>query len=84
MEIGLLSDVHANLPALEAVLQDMPAVGEIVCVGDVVGYNPMPSECVTRVRGISSTTVQGNHDRTVETPNEYRINEMAHVSLEYA
>ncbi|MBB6090848.1 metallophosphoesterase family protein [Halobacterium salinarum] len=84
MKIGLISDIHANLPALEAVLQDMPTVDELVCVGDVIGYNPMPSECVTRIRGIASTTVQGNHDRTVETPDDYRLNEMAHAGLEYA
>lgn len=84
MRIGLLSDVHANLPALEAVLRDMPPVDTIVCAGDVVGYNPMPEACVERIREVASTTVQGNHDRTVETPVRYAGNHMAHAGLELA
>jgi predicted phosphodiesterase len=40
MRIGLISDIHANLPALEAVLDDMPPIDDIICAGDVVGYNP--------------------------------------------
>lgn len=84
MRIGLISDVHANLPALEAVLEDMPAVDDVVCVGDVIGYGPWPAECLERVRDVASVTVQGNHDRTVETPERYRHNEMAHAGLEHA
>jgi len=63
--IGLLSDVHGNLPALEAVLDDMPEVDGIVNAGDVVGYNPYPGECVEKVRDHSMVTVKGNHDRAV-------------------
>lgn len=84
MQIGLVSDIHANLPAFEAVLEDMPDVEEIVCVGDVVGYNPWPRECLERVREVASVTVQGNHDRTVETPKRYAANRMAEAGLEYA
>jgi putative phosphoesterase len=84
MQIGLISDIHGNLPALETVLSDMPAVDQIVCLGDVIGYNPWPSECVERVREIASVTVQGNHDRTVRTPETYRANQMAYAGLEYA
>jgi len=84
MRIGLISDIHANLPALEAVLDDMPSVDEIVCAGDVVGYNPWPRECLKRVRAVSSLIVQGNHDRDVETPHRYGHNEMAHAGLELA
>ncbi|ELZ47514.1 phosphodiesterase, MJ0936 family protein, partial [Halorubrum coriense DSM 10284] len=64
MKVGLISDVHANLPALETVLDDMPAVDRIHCAGDVVGYNPWPAECVERVREVAAATVRGNHDRT--------------------
>lgn len=71
MRIGLISDVHANLVALEAVLDDMPAVDEIVCAGDVVGYNPWPAECVEKIREVASVCVQGNHDRSVEDPLRY-------------
>lgn len=84
MRIGLISDIHGNLPALEAVLDDMPPVDDIICAGDVVGYNPWPRECLERVREVSSLTVQGNHDRNVETPHRYEHNEMAHAGLELA
>ncbi len=84
MKVGLISDVHANLPALEAVLDDMPPVDRIVCAGDVIGYNPWPAECVGRVREVADATVQGNHDATVETPGRYRANRMAEAGLEHA
>jgi putative phosphoesterase len=76
MRIGLISDVHGNLPALETVLSDMPNVDTVVCVGDVIGYNPWPRECLERVRDEASVTVQGNHDRTVRTPEKYRGNQL--------
>ncbi|WP_049933485.1 metallophosphoesterase family protein [Halorubrum ezzemoulense] len=84
MKIGLISDVHANLPALETVLDDMPTVDRIYCAGDVVGYNPWPADCVERVRDVAAATVRGNHDRTVETPERYRANRMAEAGLERA
>lgn len=84
MKIGLLSDVHANLPALEAVHRDMPPVGVIVFAGDAVGYNPMAAECVKRLRDVADVTVQGNHDRTIEFPDRYRTNQMAHAGLKHA
>lgn len=84
MQVGLLSDIHANLVALEAVLEDMPDVDRIVCAGDVVGYNPWPVECVERIRDVTAVCVQGNHDRAVETPEEYAHNDMARAGLELA
>lgn len=84
MKIGLISDIHGNLPALEAVLEDMPAVDEIVCAGDIVGYNPWPAACVERVREVASVCVQGNHDRNVETPGRYKHNKMAYAGLKLA
>lgn len=84
MKLGLISDIHANLPALEAVFEDMPAVEELVCAGDVVGYNPWPGDCVELVRERCSVTVQGNHDRNVSSPERYRHNEMAYAGLRYA
>ena len=56
MQIGLLSDIHANLPALEGVLDDMPPVEQIVCAGDVIGYNPWPAACVNRIREVAALT----------------------------
>jgi putative phosphoesterase len=84
VKLGVISDIHANRVALEAVLADLPDVDDLVCVGDVVGYNPWPAECVERVRETCSATVEGNHDRTVETPERYRANQMAHAGLELA
>ncbi|PSP79353.1 metallophosphoesterase [Halobacteriales archaeon QS_1_68_20] len=46
MKVGLISDVHGNLPALETVLSDLPDVDALVNAGDVVGYNPWPAACV--------------------------------------
>lgn len=84
MRLGLIADIHSNLVALEAVLDDMPVVDQIVCAGDIVGYNPWPSECVERIREVASVCVQGNHDRAVETPEKYAHNRMAQAGLELA
>ena len=84
MRVGLLSDIHANLPALESVLDDIGDVDATICAGDVVGYNPWPRECLERIRSIADVVVQGNHDRTVETPERYAHNRMAFAGLEHA
>lgn len=84
MELGVISDVHANLPALEAVLDDMPEVDELVCLGDVIGYNPYPGECLDLVREECDVVLQGNHDREIEAPERYGRNEQAFKGLELA
>lgn len=66
MRILVVSDIHANLAALEAVLQDAEARGQIDAVwnaGDAVGYGPQPSECVARLRELGALWVAGNHER---------------------
>lgn len=68
MRIGLISDVHANLPALNAVLEDMPEVDQLVCLGDTVGYNPYPRESLEKVIDRSDIMIQGNHDRRINHP----------------
>lgn len=66
MQAAVVSDIHGNLPALEAVLEDIPdTVDRIWCLGDIVGYNPWPGECVNIVRERADIVVQGNHDRRV-------------------
>jgi predicted phosphodiesterase len=64
MRFAIFSDVHANLEALEAVLADARArkCTRFVCLGDVVGYNASPRECVERVRELDCPVVKGNHD----------------------
>lgn len=81
--IGLCSDIHSNKPALQAVLNDMEdqGVSVKVCLGDIVGYNPWPRECVEIVQENFDIIVQGNHDRNVRNPDRYRTNEMAHQGL---
>lgn len=64
MRYAILSDVHANLDALEAVLADVDAAGAegLICLGDFVGYGPEPNECVERLRDRLSVALAGNHD----------------------
>ncbi|MFB6228506.1 MAG: metallophosphoesterase [Halobacteriales archaeon] len=83
MRVGVISDIHANRVALETVLRDMPDVDELVCAGDVVGYNPYPADCVEAVREAEIPTVMGNHDRMLATGRNFRGNHMARAGVEY-
>ena len=67
MTVAVLSDVHANLAALEAALAEAERRGAdaYACLGDVVGYGPDPEACVDRVRGVCDVVVLGNHDAAV-------------------
>lgn len=65
MKIGIFSDVHGNLEALETALAYFRSEGvnDYLCLGDIVGYGANPEECVELVRGLRGTVVAGNHDR---------------------
>jgi putative phosphoesterase len=63
--IALLADIHANLPALDAVLADMPEVGHICCLGDIVGYYPDCNAVCASIRALGASVVRGNHDAYV-------------------
>jgi predicted phosphodiesterase len=67
LRIALISDVHANLPALRAVLDDASAAGvdETWCLGDLVGYGAQPDECVALARDECDVCLVGNHDLVV-------------------
>jgi len=67
---AVLSDVHANLEALEAVLGDVQRRGaaDMVCLGDFVGYGASPNECVARLRPRIDAAVLGNHDEAALRP----------------
>ena len=67
MRVAVISDIHANLHALEAVLAaiDADGVDELWCLGDLVGYGPRPNECVALVRERTSICLAGNHDLVV-------------------
>jgi len=62
---ALISDIHGNLEALNAVLDDIRQQGitEIFCLGDVIGYGPNPVECLDLVRRKCAVTLLGNHDQ---------------------
>jgi diadenosine tetraphosphatase ApaH/serine/threonine PP2A family protein phosphatase len=64
MRAAVVSDIHANLHALEAVLADIASenVDELWCLGDVVGYGPLPNECCALVREHATVALCGNHD----------------------
>ena len=67
MRLGVISDVHANLHALDAALEFLAGqrVDAYVCAGDLVGYGPFPDECVRRVLDLPARTVAGNHELIV-------------------
>ncbi|HZQ54235.1 MAG TPA: metallophosphoesterase family protein [Bryobacteraceae bacterium] len=66
MQYLILSDLHANRPALEAVLADAgTGYQQIICCGDLVGYNPAPGPVVDWTRQHCATVIRGNHDKVV-------------------
>jgi predicted phosphodiesterase len=94
VRIALLSDVHANLHALDAVLADIDARGDtdaLYHLGDLVGYSAFPDEVVARVRERGIAGVAGNYDSTVATDYQHcgcrsespRQEELAHVSYAF-
>ena len=86
MRFAILSDVHANLEALEAVLADAQAnkCTHFVCLGDVVGYNANPHECVDVIREMDCPIVKGNHDEQASIAESSRdFNEMAEAAIQW-
>lgn len=90
MRIAIFSDVHSNLPALEAVLRDIKAqmVDRVYCLGDLVGYAPFPNEVIDIIRREGIATVVGNYDDGVgfdrdecgcayRDPEERRLGELS-------
>jgi predicted phosphodiesterase len=62
-KVLVISDIHANITALEAVLADAGKVNEVWCLGDIVGYGSDPNECIERIQALPKLTVMmGNHD----------------------
>lgn len=64
MRIAIFGDIHSNLEALQAVLADAQSYQctQFVCLGDIVGYNANPKECLDTIRALECPTVKGNHD----------------------
>jgi diadenosine tetraphosphatase ApaH/serine/threonine PP2A family protein phosphatase len=86
MRFAVFSDIHSNLEALEAILQDAQEhqSTDFVCLGDVVGYNANPHECVERVREMDCPIVKGNHDEQASLIESSRdFNELAEHAIEW-
>ncbi|HET8587266.1 MAG TPA: metallophosphoesterase family protein, partial [Candidatus Limnocylindria bacterium] len=62
MRLAILSDIHANLAALDAVRADLPEIDEIWVLGDIVGYGPQPNEVIAALQEMGARSVLGNHD----------------------
>src|SRR4030042_975331 len=65
MRYAILADIHSNLAALTAVLEDIEGKGgvdEMWCLGDIVGYGPEPGECIALLRKYDVVCIAGNHD----------------------
>lgn len=82
---AIISDIHANLHALCAVIEDVQAMQctDIVCLGDIVGYNAYPRECLDYVRSLNCPVVKGNHDDEVVHLENTRMNPMARQAMEW-
>ncbi len=67
MKVAVISDLHSNREALEAVFQHIGALGvqHVYCLGDIVGYGPDPEFCVDLVRGHTEVALMGNHDEAL-------------------
>ena len=67
MTYAILSDIHANLEALQQCLADksLNDCDKIICLGDIVGYGPFPDECVDLIRARAVIIIAGNHDRAI-------------------
>lgn len=62
MRVLVVTDIHANLAALDAVLDDAGAFDMVWSLGDIVGYGPQPNECIARLLGFQHVAIAGNHD----------------------
>ncbi len=86
MRFAILSDLHANLEATEAVLADAHEreCTHFVCLGDVVGYNANPHECVEIVQKLECPVVKGNHDEQASLDESSRdFNALAEMAINW-
>jgi diadenosine tetraphosphatase ApaH/serine/threonine PP2A family protein phosphatase len=83
---AIISDIHGNLHALDAVMDAIGGLGSdrIVCLGDIVGYGARPAECVARVREACETVLLGNHDAVAcgKSPPDH-FNPVARAAIEW-
>ena len=83
---AVISDVHANLEALQAVLKEIERerVDSVLFLGDSVGYGPDPNECTEIVRDKADVLIAGNHDRAAAGMNDIiNFNPYARIAMEW-
>ncbi len=86
MRFAIFGDIHANLEALQAVLADAKEHGctHHVCIGDIVGYNANPHECVEIIRQLGCPVVKGNHDEQAYMNDDLEnFNPLAEVAIRW-
>ncbi|MFP4163974.1 MAG: metallophosphoesterase family protein [Chitinispirillaceae bacterium] len=86
MRFAFISDIHANLEALESVIEDIGKknIDEIICLGDIVGYGANPNECVEMVKKHCPVILLGNHDAAaVELLTTQHFNIHAKIAIEW-
>lgn len=86
MRTAIFGDIHANLEALEAILEDAAGQGvtDYVCLGDVVGYNADPVACLNMIRDMDCPTVKGNHDQDASEDHSLdSMNPVAALALQW-
>ncbi len=86
MLYAIISDIHGNLEALEAVLERIESlpVERVYCLGDVVGYGADPAECMRRALGRANAAIRGNHDKAAAGLLELTwFNRMAREAIEW-
>src|SRR6185369_15866940 len=82
---AIISDIHGNLLALDAVMRDITdqKVDEIVCIGDIAGYGPDPVECIDVVREKCKWVLCGNHDAALFMISPIGFNKIAKEAIEW-
>ena len=84
MRIAVLSDIHANMPALEAVRADLTDIDQVWVLGDIVGYGPQPNEVIAALQEMGARSVLGNHDgAAIGTVEAAYFNPDARAAIEW-
>jgi predicted phosphodiesterase len=86
MRIAIFGDIHANLEAFEVVLADAREQGcvSFICLGDVVGYNANPRECLQKVQSLKCPVVKGNHDDYASSDSSLEsFNPLAEIAIQW-
>lgn len=85
MKLAVISDIHANLPALKAVINEIKSqnIDKILCAGDIVGYYPYPNEVIELLMQENAECVKGNHDEKVLGITEARFNRYAERAADW-